>query len=138
MQQEQDKEVKKNAKHPEGRCIALTEMLHVMLRYPEVYTDLRFVTISTLPLESRCLKKISTDEEVNDGIFIESEASFIRANRTNLPEWRKHSINEKLLLNDLKQSKMGYDKVIQFLLRPLELKPIIEKLGSITDGSILK
>ena len=129
IQQQEEKEAKKDSKHPEGRCIALTEMLHVMLRYPEVYTDLRFVSISTLPLETRCLRQISTDEEVNDGIFVESEACFIRANRTNLPEWRKHSMNEKLLLNDLKQSKMGYDKVIQFSLRPLELKPIIEKIG---------
>ena len=129
VQQEKEKEKEKNFKHPEGRCISLTEMLHVMLRYPEVYTDLCFVSISTLPLELRCVKQISTDEEVNDGVFVESESSFIRESKPNLPNWRKHSLSEKLLMNDLKQSKMGYDKVVQFSLRPLELKPVIEKIG---------
>ena len=32
-------------------------------------------------------------------------------------------------MNDLKQSKMGYDKVTQFSLRPLELKPVIDIAG---------
>ena len=46
IQQESEKKSKKrNEKHTDGRCAALTEMLHIMLRYPEVYTDLIFVSI---------------------------------------------------------------------------------------------
>ena len=44
IQQEAYKKAQRcNAKHPDGKCASLTDMLHVMLRYPEVYTDLRFL-----------------------------------------------------------------------------------------------
>ena len=32
-------------------------------------------------------------------------------------------------MNDLKQSKIGYDKITQFSLRPCELKPIVDMVG---------
>ena len=44
-------------------------MLHVMLRYPEVYADLRFVLILTLPLELRVAKNINLYAETNDDVF---------------------------------------------------------------------
>ena len=44
IQQDADKKAQRcNAKHPNGKSASLTEMLHVMLRYPEVYTDLIFL-----------------------------------------------------------------------------------------------
>ena len=55
------KNERRNKHHPDGRCISLTEMIHVMLRYPEVYSDLEFTSVSTMPLEMRCMKKIHTD-----------------------------------------------------------------------------
>ena len=39
-----------NEKYPDGKCSALTDMLHIMLRYTEVYMDLIFVSICTMPL----------------------------------------------------------------------------------------
>ena len=42
QQEPRKKSQKLNAKHPGGRCASLTEILHVMLRYPDVYTGLRF------------------------------------------------------------------------------------------------
>ena len=109
-----------------------------MLRYPEVYTDLTFVSISTLPLELRCSKKISTDivdalEDDEDGFYTTSVSSHSRDNKNGLHNWRKHSMNEKILMDDLKQSGMGYDKITQFSLRPCKLKSIIE-LVTITVG----
>ena len=103
IQQEKEKEKRRDTNHPEGRCISLTEMLHVMLRYPEVYTDLRFVSISTMPLELRCLRQMATDTQVQDGVFVNSMSTAIRDSRNDLPIWRKHSMSEKLLMNDLKQ-----------------------------------
>ena len=129
IQQEKEKEKRRDTNHPEGRCISLTEMLHVMLRYPEVYTDLRFVSISTMPLELRCLRQMATDTQVQDGVFVNSMSTAIRDSRNDLPIWRKHSMSEKLLMNDLKQSKMGYDKITQFSLRPIELKPVVVMVG---------
>ena len=107
-----------------------------MLQYPEVYTDLRFCSVLTLPLELRCGKKIITDtardgddENVTDGTYTTSIPHHIRQQKNDLPQWRKHTQSEILIMNDLKQSKMGYDKVTQFSLRPLELKPVIDMTG---------
>ena len=104
-------------------------MLHVMLRYPEVYTDLIFISISTMPLELRCTVNIETDSEINDGFYTNSISHFVRSQKVNFPRWRKHTDNEKLIMNDLKQSKIGYDKITQFSLRPCELKPIVDMVG---------
>ena len=58
-------------KKPDGKCAALNEMLHVMLRYSEVYTALRFVSICTMPLKLRVENNISLDAETNNyGFFI--------------------------------------------------------------------
>ena len=129
IQQEKERKENRDNKHPQGRCISLTEMLHVMLRYPEVYTDLVFISISTMPLELRCTKVIPTDSEFDDGYYSTSISEHIRSNKSNFQFWRKHSINETVIIDDLKQSKMGYDKITQFSLRPLELKPIINMVG---------
>ena len=50
QQEAKKKSHKRDAKHPDGKCAALTEMLHLMLHYPEVYTNLIFVSICTMPL----------------------------------------------------------------------------------------
>ena len=107
-------------------------MMHVLLQYPEVYSDLAFTSISTLPLELRCTTRIGTDniqDDVEDGTFTTTVSQHVRSGKTNFPAWRKHTYNETLILDDLKQSGLGYDKVTQFSLRPCELKPIIKKVG---------
>jgi predicted GIY-YIG superfamily endonuclease len=129
LQQEKEKDEKRGVKHPEGRCVALTEMLHVMLQYPEVYTDLAFVSISTLPLELRCYKKITTDTQVEDGVYTTSVSYHVRSEKDNFPRWRRHNQSELIIMNDLKQSGMGYDKITQFSLRPPELKVLIDMVG---------
>jgi predicted GIY-YIG superfamily endonuclease len=125
-QQQKEKVEDRDSKHPQGRCVSLTEMMHVMLRYPEVYTDLVFISVSSLPLELRCFKKITTDSEIEDGVYTNSVSQHIRSNKPNFPIWRKHTMTEQILMDDLKQSGMGYDKITQFSLRPRELKPIID------------
>ena len=43
-QQQKEKKERRDNQHPEGRIISLTEMMHVMLRIPEVYSDLVFTS----------------------------------------------------------------------------------------------
>ena len=43
----------RKGKYPEGRCISLMEQVHLMLSYPEVITNLRFVSVPSMPLEFR-------------------------------------------------------------------------------------
>ena len=103
-----------------------------MLRYPEVYTDLVFVSVSTMPLELRCAKKIDSDSiedsSIEDGSFTTSISSHVRSIK-NLSSWRMHTENEKILMDDIKASGMGCDKVTQFSLRPRELKILVHKPG---------
>eukprot|EP00957_Ditylum_brightwellii_P084917 6457180-Ditylum_brightwellii.AAC.1 len=47
----QDSECKKNGSKPQGKCMAVLEMLHVMLKYPEIVTNLKFIKVTTMPLE---------------------------------------------------------------------------------------
>eukprot|EP00957_Ditylum_brightwellii_P106479 8123318-Ditylum_brightwellii.AAC.1 len=37
--------------HPRGCAVATAQMLHSILKYPEVFTDLDYVNVPTLPLE---------------------------------------------------------------------------------------
>ena len=43
----------RDSTHPQGRAISLNEMVHLLLKYPEIITNLVFIFISTLPLEFR-------------------------------------------------------------------------------------
>ena len=46
-----------------------------------------------------------------------------------MEEWRLHTDNQLLILDDLKLSNMSVDKVTHFRLRPPELLQICDKLG---------
>ena len=45
---------KRGKKHPRGRAISLMEMTQVMLNYPQIYTDMIFDIIPTVPLAYLC------------------------------------------------------------------------------------
>ena len=53
LKENEEKEISNNryANHPRGRAISLMEMYHIMLKYPEVYTNILFQNVSTLSLE---------------------------------------------------------------------------------------
>eukprot|EP00957_Ditylum_brightwellii_P058570 4441184-Ditylum_brightwellii.AAC.1 len=48
-----DSEKKKYSNKQQGKLIAQVELMHVMLNYPEIITNLKFVKLSTMPLEMR-------------------------------------------------------------------------------------
>ena len=51
--QQKEQELKREYNHTLGRCISINEILHHILKYPEVITDLRFVIIPTMSQELR-------------------------------------------------------------------------------------
>ena len=103
-------------------------MLHNMLKYPEIVTNLDFINVSTMPLELRAGIMIESDKQIEDGAFIiTSIESFCCQN--NMEEWRLYTDNHLVILGDLKLSKMSIDKVTHFSLRPPELSQICDKLG---------
>ena len=129
IQEDKDREKRRDSKNPQGRCISLMEMLHVMLKYPEVYTNLRFISISTMPLELRAGVQIDTDaNDLEDGAYVGSISDHVRQS-LGLPAWRQHTANELLMLDDLKLSKVSIDKISQFSLRPPEFRSTIDMVG---------
>jgi hypothetical protein len=125
----EEKSRKDNANHPQGRCISHMEILHQLLKYPEVVTNLRFVTIQTMPIELRTgvkIEKPTTPAE--DGADFGTVMDAIR-NSIGLSEWRQHTLNEKTVMTDLMTSNISIDKISMFSLRPPELRDIIKTPG---------
>ena len=85
-----DKDREKNRINTQGNCISHIEMLHVMLKYPEVVTDIDFIKVSTVPLELRSGIVINSDTETKDGAYVVGLAeSFHRL--INLDDFRLHT-----------------------------------------------
>ena len=125
----EEKEKKKQDKgYPQGRVISHMEMLHHMLKYPEVITNLNFISIPTMPLEFRAgLAMDSTVVKVRDSAQTGSVSDDIRRNKQ-FPQWRQHTTNEMKLYEDLKLSKVSVDKITLFSLRPPELRGFIDNV----------
>ena len=86
MGEDKQRKQKSDSSYPQGRCISHMEMLHHMLKYPEVITNLRFTTIATTPLEFRAgLDLESTVVKVKDSAQIGSVSNDIRTAKS-LPE----------------------------------------------------
>ena len=123
------KEHRKDKNRPRGRAISIMEMLHSMLKYSEVTTDLRFEVIPTTPLELRpgiTFKKLRPKREdaAEVGVLVDS---IRRAKR--LPAWRQLSEPELLVAQDTQTSNTKIDKITQFSLRPPELRKLFDKVG---------
>ena len=100
------------------------EMIHMMIKYPEVYTDLTLISIPTIPLEIWAeIEKVykdakPTDVDVNDedtsedgscvGIILDNIRRAL-----NLPEWRQHTQPEILLLDEMKLLAISISKINQ-------------------------
>ena len=122
--------------HPNGRAISHMEMLHTMLRYPEVVTDLKFISICTMPIELRAgldtensITK-NMDNEMVDGIEVGIISDNIRKENYRGQRWRQHTANEVIILNDASISHISIDKVSQFGCRPPEFRYIFNSLES--------
>ena len=105
-------------------------MLYSMLGYPEVITNLIFAPITTMPLELRAGIRVDSDtvDVLEDGAFIGSAVDSFRRS-LDMDEWRQHTANQVLVLDDLKLSKLSVDKITQFSLRPPEFLKVFDKVG---------
>ena len=129
INEDKERETKRENKRVQGRAISQMEMLHMMLKYPEVFTDLNFVAIPTMPLELRAGIDIDTkNDNIEDGAQVGIVSNEIRRG-LDLPEWRQHSDSEMLTLEDLKMSKVSIDKISEFSVRPPEFRSIFDYIG---------
>jgi predicted GIY-YIG superfamily endonuclease len=127
----EDKERMKNEGKPQGRCISHLEMLHMLLKYPEIVTNLDFIKVTTMPLELRAGIAINCDaqHDEEDGAYVGCAMDVFRKSLNGLEDWRMMTQSQLLITDDLKLSKVSVDKVTQFSLRPPELLTLFNKLG---------
>jgi hypothetical protein len=129
INEEKVKNESRESSRPGGRVISLMEMVHVMLKYPEVLTDLNFVNIPTVPLEMRARIGINAQKIPSDGEFTDPEIAETRKHIIIDQDYRQLTVTETLLLNDLRLSQYSVDRITQFSLRPPELRAVINKPG---------
>lgn len=129
---------RRDSKHPRGRVISLNEMVHHMLGYKEVHTNMVFVSIPTCPIEIRpgvekLNTKLNTDMSETDNPSDEasaiSDAEEVRA-AYGFPAWRRHRPQEILILQSGFQPSVSIDKISLFSVRPPELKYVVDKVGN--------
>ena len=113
----------RKGKYPEGRCISIMEQVHVMLSYPEVATNLNFVSIPSMPLEYRV--GVALEKTVADSAQEGNVSDDIRK-LNQLSQWRQNTVNQMRIYDDLKQSKVSVDRISIFSLRPPELLDILD------------
>ena len=104
-------------------------MVHLILKYPDVITNLNFIDICTLPLEFRAgtakqdknifLRRDGTENNVRNAIDDSAETdSFIsartRERMDRLATWRLHTVSERLTFQSVSECSLNVDKVSQF------------------------
>ena len=97
-----DKVREKHKNKTKGRCISYMEILHVMLKYPDVVTNLNFIKVSTLSLDLRAGNRVDFDTETEDAAYViaavEAYWRFF-----DLEKSRLHIQNKPLILYGMKQ-----------------------------------
>ena len=104
------------------------EFLRGILLIPKVVTNLDFEKVSTMPLELRGGLIMNVTNKLKDGSHTVKPGDTYR-NAMISSNWRQFTPSQKLILNDVKLSKVSVDKVTKFCLRPLELLQLFNMMG---------
>ena len=123
--QHKERESKRSWRHPQGNVISLNEIRHHILQYPEVITDLRFVSIPTTSLELRSGSTVrnadatSRNQDTNDNNYNPNNVRL----QMQLQQHRLFSQAQVETARDMALYKASskLDKITQFSLRPPEL-----------------
>ena len=119
------------------------EMYQMMLQYKEVYTNMIFENIPTMPLELRAgiertgHKKKDNQEQSNedvdddglrDSAYNGVISDFIRKEKEICND-RQMRQPELLMLQSSAKSTISIDKITKFSVRPPELRYVFDKVG---------
>ena len=129
--------------HPSGRAIARTEIVQLLSREPQVYTNMIFDRVDTTPLEDRAgLHKTADkdrrhydDDDDNDYLAQYQRMSgnntvdflimsdFMRY-ELGFPQWRLFTPNQVVMINDNFYSQVTVSRATLFSFRPPELREL--------------
>ena len=136
---------RRDRNHPTGRAISHMEMISVILGYDQVYTNLSFFQVPTVPFEERQAVERKRPylrlkdegvipphshpkgpEDLEPGNVIPSYKVRNIEKVGKLPIWRRLSDVESLILRDQCLSPLNVDAITIFGIRPPELRFIAQ------------
>ena len=133
--------MEKMNKHPKGREIPHFEIRQILLGHPEVFTNLEFIQISTLPFEQRPTNKVeldakgdvvdtnneenNEDEHPNDSYSTIPLMQQVRT-RKNLCSNQRMTTNQLATYRNHNGNAAQYDMISIFSLRPPELLHVFQ------------
>ena len=124
----EDIDRKKHRKYTQVRCISHMEMINVMLKYPEVVTNMHFIKVSTMPLDLWSGIIVNSGTDTEDGTYtVGAIKPFFRW--IDLYGFILHTENQPLILDDLKLSKKYQWIRWLSLVSELQRYVIFDKLG---------
>lgn len=128
INEEKNRESQRGSSHMSGQAISEMEMLHHILKYLEVVTDLVLMKVNTVVQDLRSnVPGLSTSlkaTKIDDYTYNESTY------RAHLDIWHQHSVNDIRLFDDLRFSRSKVDCISQFLLHPPELHELFDTVGN--------
>ena len=126
-------EKNRKKKHPRGRDMPHFEIRQLLMGHPEVFTNIEFIRISTLPFELRPQNSICVDNIGNvstnythnhnhppDAFNTELPMQRLRIQK-NLPPHQCMTTNQIITYRNHNGSSTSYDMISIFALRPPEL-----------------
>ena len=138
INEDKARETKRNKSNIQGRAISQNEMLHSMLKYSDVITDLVYINICTLPLEYRpgvdkCKnpkkdRSRRTNGDPDDALYAGCISDIVRCAKNDIQIWRQHTANEILTFDSVDSSHVSVDRISKFSLRPPELRYLFDNV----------
>jgi hypothetical protein len=133
---EEAKKRKKDKRHHRGRLVSQPEILMLLLNIAQIYTNIEFVHISTVPLEERpAFDRVApitkfqqhgwfasngrNITDIDTHAVIPSHAA--RTNKSRWPHWRRFKESALIIAADQMVCPLSIDTVTIFGLRPPEL-----------------
>lgn len=93
-----------------------------MLGYPQIHTDMVFVSISTLPLEQRAGVKFKSNNTFMDDVHEYGcdllPLIYVIREEKGFPTWRQHRDQELFIIQGCMSVSISVDKITQFSVRP--------------------
>ena len=88
----EDKDREKHKNKDQGICTSRMEMIHMVLKYPEVVKNLKFIKVSTFPLELRAGIIVYSDKNTEYGAYVISAVEAFQG-LIDIDEYRLHTQN---------------------------------------------
>ena len=92
----EDKDIEKHKNKAQIICISHMEMLHVILKYPEVVKNIIFIKLLTLQLDLRAGIRVNFDTDTEYGAYVITAVEAFRG-LLDLDKYRLHTKNKLLI-----------------------------------------